>query len=171
MSAADPGKIDPAIVAELFEEHAEALRHFLIGVLRDSQLADDAVQAAFTKMVERGHETKEETRKAWLFRVAYNEGLLVRRRQATGRNVLERVAWTVDQQTRPIDPLVRTEDIERVRAAIDKLPADQSQILRMRIYEEETFAVIAEKLKIPLGTALGRMRTALIKLRKALEEK
>ena len=73
MSAADEGKIDPAIVAAFFEEHSRELKRFLVGVLRDDQLANDAVQAAFTKMVERGHETKEESRKAWLFRVAYNE--------------------------------------------------------------------------------------------------
>ncbi|MBP85220.1 MAG: hypothetical protein CMJ64_00645 [Planctomycetaceae bacterium] len=171
LSAADDGKIDPAIVADLFEKHAEELRRFLIGVLRDGQLANDVVQAAFTKMVERGHETKEETRKAWLFRVAYNEALVVRRRQATGRNVLERVAWSVaQQQAGPEDPLVRDESIEQVRAAIGKLPAEQGRVVRMRIYEEKTFAVIAEELKIPLGTALGRMRTALMKLKKLLQD-
>jgi RNA polymerase sigma-70 factor (ECF subfamily) len=171
LSAADEGKIDPAIVADLFEAHAEELRRFLIGVLRDGPLADDAVQAAFAKMVERGHETKEETRKAWLFRVAYNEVLVVRRRQATGRNVLERVAWSVEQQQAgPEDPLVREESIERVKSAIEALPFEQGRIVRMRIYEEKTFAVIAQELKIPLGTALGRMRTALLKLKKLLEE-
>jgi hypothetical protein len=40
----------------------------------------------------------------------------------------------------------------------------------MRIYEEKTFAVIAKELKIPLGTALGRMRAAMIKLRARLAE-
>ena len=170
MSAADEGKLDPAIVAELFEAHAEELRRFLIAVVRDGQLANDAVQAAFTKMVERGHETKEESRKAWLFRVAYNEALAVRRRQATGRNVLERVAWSIDQPAGPDDPLVRDEAIERVQAAITELPAEQERVVRMRIYEEKTFAVIAKELKIPLGTALGRMRTALMKLKKLLQD-
>jgi DNA-directed RNA polymerase specialized sigma24 family protein len=41
----------------------------------------------------------------------------------------------------------------------------------MRIYEEKTFATIAKELKIPLGTALGRMRAALIKLRAKLTDK
>jgi RNA polymerase sigma-70 factor (ECF subfamily) len=170
LSAADEGKLDPAVVSELFETHAEELRRFLIAVVRDGQLANDAVQAAFAKMVERGHETKEESRKAWLFRVAYNEALVVRRRQATGRNVLERVAWSVDQQAVPADPLVRDELIERVQAAIRELPPDLQRVVRMRIYEEKTFAVIAEELKIPLGTALGRMRTALMKLKKLLAD-
>ena len=92
-------------------------------------------------------------------------------RLATGRNVLERVAWSVEQQQAgPEDPLVRDEAIERVQAAIGELPAEQGRVVRMRIYEEKTFAVIAEELKIPLGTALGRMRTALMKLKKLLED-
>lgn len=168
MSAADEGKLDSAVVAALFEQHSQELLRFLVGVLRDHQLANDALQAAFAKMVERGHETSEESRKAWLFRVAYNEALLVRRRQKTGKNVLERVAWSSDLY-REDDPLVQNEDVERVRAAIDQLPPEQQRIVRMRIYEEKTFAVIAEELKIPLGTALGRMRTALGKLRNRLE--
>ncbi len=168
MSAADEGKLDPAIVAALFEEHAEELQRFLAGVLRDHQLADDAVQAAFARMVERGHETKVESRKAWLFRVAYNEALAVRRRQQVGKGVLERVAWKLEPQTTE-DVLVRQEDIERVQTALNDLPPDQQSVVRMRIYEEKTFACIAKELRIPLGTALGRMRAALAKLRVQIE--
>ncbi len=168
MSAADEGKLDSAIVAALFEQHSQELLRFLVGVLRDHQLASDALQAAFTKMIERGHETNEESRKAWLFRVAYNEALVVRRRQKTGKTVLERVAWSSDLY-RSDDSLIQKESIEQVRAAIEQLPPEQQLIVRMRIYEEKTFAVIADELKIPLGTALGRMRTALAKLRIKLE--
>ncbi len=168
MSAADEGKLDPAIVAALFEEYSDELLRFLIGVLRDHQLASDALQAAFTKMLERGHETNEQSRKAWLFRVAYNEALVVRRRQKTGKNVLERVAWSADLYQSD-DAIVRNESVEQVRAAINELPPEQQRIVRMRIYEEKTFAVIADELKIPLGTALGRMRAALMKLRKKLD--
>jgi len=169
LSAADEGRIDSATVAALFEEHAEELRRLLVGVLRDYQLANDALQSAFTKMVERGHETQEESRKAWLFRVAYNEALAVRRRGAIGNKVLQRVAWSArEEDDRPDEVLFRQEDIERVKAAIAELPLPQQQVVHMRIYEEKTFATIAKELKIPLGTALGRMRTALANLRKRL---
>jgi RNA polymerase sigma-70 factor (ECF subfamily) len=167
LSAADEGKLDSAVVAALFEQHSDELLRFLVGVLRDHQLASDALQAAFTKMVERGHETSEESRKAWLFRVAYNEALVVRRRQKTAKNVLERIAWSADLY-RIDDSLLRSESVALVRAAIDELPPEQQRVVRMRIYEEKTFAVIAEELKIPLGTALGRMRAALVKLRSKL---
>ena len=57
-----------------------------------------------------------------------------------------------------------------MRRAIDDLPAAQQQIVRMRIYEEKTFAVIAAELEIPLGTALARMRAAMEKLKRRLGE-
>jgi RNA polymerase sigma-70 factor (ECF subfamily) len=55
-----------------------------------------------------------------------------------------------------------------VREAIERLTEDQRQVVRMRIYEEKTFAEIAEELGIPLGTALTRMRAALGRLRTEL---
>jgi RNA polymerase sigma-70 factor (ECF subfamily) len=52
---------------------------------------------------------------------------------------------------------------------LEELPAEQRQVVRMRIYEEKTFAIIAKELKIPIGTALGRMRSALQKLKAKLD--
>jgi RNA polymerase sigma factor (sigma-70 family) len=162
----DTSPLDPKIVAALYVEHGEELRRFLLGILRDAQLAADVLQLAFAKMVQRGHETREETRKAWLFRVAYHEAMAIRRREGVGDKVLRRVAWHSNGTTGPADePVIRFEAVTAVREALDELPPDQRQVVRMRIYEEKTFAAIAKELKIPLGTALGRMRSALIKLR------
>lgn len=171
MSSGDEGKLDPAEVAALYLEHGDELRRFLLGVIRDPQLVNDALQVAFTKLVERGHGTRSESRKAWLFRVAYNEALAVRRREAVGDRVFRRVAWSAEPAERsPEERLIRFETVEAVRAAMAKLPAAQLQVVRMRIYEEKTFAEIAEELQIPLGTALARMRAALIKLRSGFEK-
>lgn len=171
LSTADEEKIDPGTVAALYVEYGDQLRRFLIGVLRDQQLANDVLQATFTKLVERGHETRKESRKSWLFRVAYHEAMAIRRRQAVGNKVFERVAWTIDTTHSAADvPLIRLEAVESVREAIADLPEAQQQVVRMRIYEEKTFAVIAEELGIPLGTALARMHSALAKLRKRLAE-
>jgi RNA polymerase sigma-70 factor (ECF subfamily) len=96
--------------------------------------------------------------------------MAVRRRQSVGDRIIRQVAWRSEGTTGPADePLVRLEAVESVRQALDELPPEQRQVVRMRIYEEKTFAVIAEELKIPLGTALGRMRAALIKLRSRLD--
>jgi RNA polymerase sigma factor (sigma-70 family) len=140
-------------------------------------LASDAVQLTFVKAIEQGHTANEESRKAWLFRVAYHEALALRRREATGERVVKRlgaekrgaeqsgkVTW-LDAET----PLVRQEQIDAVRAALVTLPLEQQQIVQLRIYDERTFADIAAELGIPLGTALTRMRLALEKLRAALK--
>ena len=136
-----------------------------------AQLTADVLQATFVKMSQRGHETREESRKSWLFRVAYHEAMAYRRREGVGDKILRRVAWHSNGSAGPSDePLLRLEAVQSVRDAMDQLPPDQRQVVRMRIYEEKTFAVIAKELKIPLGTALGRMRAAMIKLRARLAE-
>jgi RNA polymerase sigma-70 factor (ECF subfamily) len=170
LSASDEGKIDPAEAAELHDQYSEELRRFLIGLLRDGQLADDVAQTTFTKLVEHGHTTREESRRGWLYRVAYREAMLVRRRQAVDDAARRRVAWSREAVGEPAESLLlQAETIQEVRRAIEELPAEQRRVVRMRIYEDKTFSVIAEELGIPLGTALGRMRAALKKLRARLE--
>jgi RNA polymerase sigma factor (sigma-70 family) len=170
-------KLDATVVAALYVEHGEELRRFLQGVLRDAQLASDVLQATFVKMTERGHQTRKETRKAWLFRVAYNEALAYRRRQAVGDKVVRKIAgqttaWHMNGAVGEADdPLVRLESVQAVREALTELPPEQRQLVRMRIYEEKTFAVIAKELNIPLGTALARMRSAMKKLQAKLDER
>jgi RNA polymerase sigma factor (sigma-70 family) len=174
--AGEQSQLDSSVVAALYVAHGEELRRFLLGILRDSQLTADVLQATFVKMVERGHETKEASRKAWLFRVAYHEAMAYRRREGVGGKVLRRIAadspaWNTSGAAGSADePLLRLESVQSVREALHELPPEQRQVVRMRIYDEKTFATIAKELKIPLGTALGRMRAALIKLRARLSE-
>ena len=163
-------KLDAAEISALYVDYGEQLRRFLTGLLRDSQLAHDALQATFAKAVRQGHTAREETRKAWLFRVAYNEAMALKRRQGVDARAMQKVAWSHEVGTKPADdPVIRFETVNSVREAIAELPAAQQRIVRMRIYEEKTFAVIAKELKIPLGTALARMRAATEKLKKRLE--
>jgi RNA polymerase sigma-70 factor (ECF subfamily) len=162
-------QLDPAEIAELYLKYSDALSRFLRGVLRDPLLAHDVLQSTFTKLVELGHTTREGSRKAWLFQVAYREAMAVRRRQMTGQRVLQQVARTQPETCQTgEDALIRGETIQRVRDALRDLPETQQQVVRMRVYEEKSFAQIARELGIPLGTALGRMRSALTKLRQIL---
>jgi RNA polymerase sigma-70 factor, ECF subfamily len=166
----DEVQLEPAVVAALYAEHGAELRRFLFGVLRDEALAGDVLQATFVRLIEVGQASREETRKAWLFRVAYNEALAVRRREATGQRILERQAiWQqITAERGTSDPLVSQETAEQVEQALQSLPSEQAQVVRMRIYEDKKFVEIAAELKIPLGTALARMRAALKKLRDRL---
>lgn len=169
---ADDGPLDAVTVAALYVEHSDELRRFLVAVLRDAQLAADVLQTTFAKLMEQGGRTRRESRKAWLFQVAYREALAVRRREGVGDQVRQHVAWSHPAEVPSAEePLLRRETIEVVRDALEELPAEQRRIVRMRIYEEKTFAEIAAELQIPLGTALARMHAALAKLRKRLEPK
>ncbi len=146
------------------------MQRFLVGLLRDAHLASDVLQATFAKLVEQGREVQEESRRAWLYRVAYREAMLVRRRQAVDDAARQRAAWSREAAGESAESLLlQAETVEQVRRAIEELPAEQRRVVRMRIYEDKTFTVIAEELGIPLGTALGRMRAALKKLRARLE--
>src|SRR5579872_920127 len=75
LTTADHGRIDPAVVAALYEQHANELRLFLTGVLRDADLAAEALQNTFTKAVASGHTAREESMKSWLFQVGFHEAL------------------------------------------------------------------------------------------------
>ena len=164
-----------------FAELAGELRAFLLGVLRNDDSASEALQATLVKALERGHEARPETRRGWLFRVALNEALVLKRRakiqQKSFRELAqndarrhESAGGSVTRNESPAGFALKAEVIERVRLALDGLPAEQRRVVRMRIYEHKTFAVIASELKVPLGTVLTRMRLATEKLRDRLAE-
>ncbi|GAB4150164.1 MAG: sigma-70 family RNA polymerase sigma factor [Planctomycetaceae bacterium] len=172
MSASENQKIDPATVAALYVDYADDLRAFLIGVLRNGDLANEALQATFTKALESGHTARKATLKGWLFRVGYHEALAIRRKQKIQRKSMQKLAWNTNQESEaPEENVSRVETVKRVRAAMERLSEEQRQVVHMRIYEGKTFAVIAEEIGAPLGTVLTRMRLALKKLHREFESK
>ena len=167
----DAGQLDPADVAELYAQHAAELRAFLTGVLRNADWAGEALQSTFVKAAESGHKAQRETIKGWLFRVAYNEAMLLRRRQEVDQRATRKVAWQLNPESAAVDSgLLQQEVVDRVRRGLETLPIDQRTVVRLRIYEDKTFSQIAEELGIPLGTVVTRMRAALHKLNRELGE-
>jgi RNA polymerase sigma-70 factor (ECF subfamily) len=166
-------RIDPNVVAGLYHEHAPELRRFVAGVLRNADLADEVLQNTFVKATEAGHTAREKTLKGWLFRVAFHEALALRRRRGVENKAIQTLGYVV----RPAEMAVETpaemagrrETIAKIRSALERLPADQREVVRRRIYEQEKFAAIARELDVPLGTVLTRMRSALAKLRQWLD--
>jgi len=164
-------RIEPEAVADLYRQHAGEMRAFLTGVLRDRELADEVLQTVFRKTLEKGHTATENIR-SWLFKVAWNEAMLVRRVQTRRAGGLQKAARSrgvsegISEESE--SAAVRQETVDEVRRAILQLPDEQELVVRMRIYEEKKFAVIAEELGLPLGTVLSRMRAAMMKLEKSL---
>jgi RNA polymerase sigma-70 factor (ECF subfamily) len=162
-------------LAELYREHSEALRHFLLGFTRDSAEADEVQQQVFLKLLESWQSVEPATAKGWLFTAGYHEGLARRRRRLVDAAALERLwARPVWQQgSEPADPsraAIKSHETEAVRRAIDELPAEQREVVRRRMYLDQTFATIASELGCPLNTVLSRMRLAMEKLRRKFEE-
>jgi RNA polymerase sigma-70 factor (ECF subfamily) len=162
-------RIDSAAVTALYAAHANELRAFLIGVLRDVDLANEALQATFGKVVELGHTAREESLKGWLFRVAFHEALAQRRRRSVEQRSFVRLRDMLRSGPEtPVDRLERDETARQVRLALGRLNPEQRIIVQKKLYEDKTFAVIARELNLPLGTVLTRMRTALRNLRNDL---
>ena len=161
--------IDPAHVAALYAEYGAELRRFVLGVVRDPEVAGDVLQGTFARAVERGHTARTETIKGWLFQVAFREALTARRRQQSREQASRRLAALgFHGVERPEEGLIREETVLAVRKAIAELPKEQSKVVWARMYEDKTFAQIAEESGLPLGTVLTRMRLALEKLKRTL---
>lgn len=158
------------MVAALFVKHADQLRRFLVGVLRDHELAADVLQTTFAKAIESGHTAREESLKGWLFSVAFNEAIAQRRRRGVQARAMTELAHRGLRSTpNPESYVFRWESVTQVRAAMQQLPTEQLEVVQMRIYEGKKFIEIAAELGVPLGTVLTRMQLALKRLRKIFD--
>ncbi|MEX2027700.1 MAG: RNA polymerase sigma factor [Pirellulaceae bacterium] len=161
---------DSQWLAELYLQHEAGLRRFLVGVLRDAHTAEDILQLTFAKAVQSADTVRPEAIKSWLYRVAFHEAISWKRRVRIDQAAKQvRAARSEQRSEAPDEPLLRRELLDAVRQAIEQLPAKQQQVVRMRIYEEKTFAQISAETGAPLGTVLTHMRRALEKMRQKLK--
>jgi RNA polymerase sigma-70 factor (ECF subfamily) len=177
-----PVPLTPEAVQTLYEQHSKALNNFLLGVLKNHAAAADALQATFAKLLEKGHLVKrQESMKSWLFKVAFNEALIAKRKVSVKRRHVEPIAWKLNQSagaekgnddrlSQSVHHAIRQEKIHKVHEALQQLPETLQTVVKMRIFEGLKFREIAEQLDTPLGTVLARMQTALKKLKPLLRE-
>lgn len=143
-----------------------------------SDLAEEITQATFVKVVTELPDYEEQGRfEAWLFRIAINrlrDELRRRKRQAFSvdfDSTPPEAFGEVASGPGPSDAMHRREQVQRLRAAIDRLPEADRELLHLRYTAELSFAEIAETLDEPLGTVLARGHRALKKLRDMLADK
>lgn len=152
------------------------VKAFLLGVLRDSHIAEDIFQKTVIKAIDAAEAVRQETLRGWLFRVALNEARQHQREQLRDGKHRERLAEqrATEHQSRLMAGnaswmqdvgALSSELVEAIREAVAKLPHDQQQVIRLRVSEGLTFAEIAGRLNQPLGTVLTRMRRGLERLR------
>jgi len=161
--------LDPETVADCNREFKGLLERYAWAIVRDWSLASDAVQNCFVALAQYGGDVAPEARKSWLFKVVHREALRIRSGEIRYKQSVHDAGAVRETQATyevtPLESLAKKEQIAGLGKRIEALSNEQQQVLKLRIFEDRTFAEIAEQLQIPLGTALSRMRLALDRLR------
>lgn len=162
----------------LLTRHQERVYTKINFIVRDSELANDLFQDTFIKVVrllKEGKYVEEGKFLPWILRIAHNMAIDHFRRNKKMRMVRSRdemdVFATIDTGDAHIEDLLVEGQIHSdVRRLIDQLPEDQREVVRMRMYDSLSFKEIADTTGVSINTALGRMRYAVINLRKIVGE-
>lgn len=165
----------------LLGRHETRLYNYILRVIRDEDLANDFFQETFVKVIttiKQGRYTPDGKFASWLTRIAHNVmidhyradrgyAVVSADGMSEDRNLLNRMELAEEN----IEDLLIAKTIrDDVRAMIRRLPREQRQVLAMRYYRDLSFKEIAERTGVSINTALGRMRYAIINLRRYIEE-
>jgi RNA polymerase sigma-70 factor, ECF subfamily len=164
---------DGNAVAELYDRHARPIYSLALRILHEPAEAEDVVQEVFSQAW-RQASTYNPSRGAvvaWLLTLARSRAidrLRARRSRPHGPSDERAAGHIVDPGPLVDAQVLSSEQIDRLRAALDELPALQRAAIELAYFEGFTHAKIAERLEQPLGTVKTRIRLALIKLRDVL---
>lgn len=163
----------------LLSRNQEKLFTYILFVVRDREMANDMFQETFFKVVSRLQQGKYIANgkfSAWLRRIAHNVIMDWYRQQraqnivdAPKENDLSNVGSTLLESSREGE-LVNNQVMEDVRRMMSHLPASQREVVFMRFYQQMSFKEIAEATGVSINTALGRMRYAILNLRRMTRE-
>jgi RNA polymerase sigma-70 factor (ECF subfamily) len=162
----------------LVDRHKRKIYTSIFLIVKDQEVAEDILQEVFVKVVNTVLSDKynEEGKfLPWVMRVAHNMAIDHFRKSKRhpmiqvedGSNVFNSLRFAEDSIE---DQTMRDENIALIKRLIDELPESQKEVLVMRFYVEMSFQEIAEKTGVSINTALGRMRYALIHLRKKMKQ-
>lgn len=166
----------------LLMRHKDKIYRFILMKVRDSDLAQDIFQDAFIKIVntlKAGNYNEEGKFLPWAMRIAHNLVIDYFRKSNKVKMISEsssqrddfNIFHTISLEDDNIQDTLSKEELEsQMVGLIDYLPESQRDILIMRIFKEMSFKDIAEMEDISINTALGRMRYALINMRKLIEQ-
>jgi RNA polymerase sigma-70 factor (ECF subfamily) len=171
---------DRSAISELIERHSQRVRSYIGMMVKDDDVADDIFQETFikaVKVIDEGGYTDSGKFLSWILRIAHNRVLDHFRREKSSRQLNEKEAGydvlgslRIAENTVE-DNIVHNELMETVRCLVEELPDDQREVVRLRYYSKLSFQEIAEQTEVSINTALGRMRYALINLRRMIKEK
>lgn len=166
----------------LLEKHQTQIFHYILSKIKNREIANDIFQDTFIKVIrtlKSGQYNEEGKFLPWVTRIAHNLVIDFFRRENKVRFVSEsssnsdeyNVFSTIRDEALNFEQQVIKEELEnQVMEFVKYLPESQKEILTMRIYQDMSFKEIAELKNISINTALGRMRYAVMNIRKLMEK-
>lgn len=164
----------------LLKRHQSRIFNYILRIIKNEDIANDIFQETFVKAIltiKQGRYTENGKFPAWISRIAHNL-IIDYYRQEKAENLQSSDLTDIDILNRKelceetIEDLIISDQIkEDVKYLIQKLPPLQRDVLNMRYYQNLSFKEIAEITGVSINTALGRMRYAILNLRRIAAEK
>tara|TARA_R110002124_G_C8955180_1_gene513635 strand:+ start:2099 stop:2686 length:588 start_codon:yes stop_codon:yes gene_type:complete len=162
----------------LIKRHQQRLFSFIYSKVKNRDITEDIFQDTFIKVIrtlKKGNYNEEGKFLPWVVRISHNliiDYFRKSNRMPKFRNTDEFDIFSVlgDGALNAEKKIIKEQIHEDVRELINELPEEQKQVLIMRMYNDMSFNEISENTGVSINTALGRMRYALINLRKLIEK-
>ena len=163
----------------LLNRYKNSVHSYIYYIVRDRDLTEDVFQETFVKAIvtiQQGRYTENGKFKAWIMRIAHNL-IIDNFRQERNENTISNDDVDADlfNDIRLCDGTVEDQMVQNqvfadIRKLIRHLPENQREVLEMRYYQDMSFKEIAEVTGVSINTALGRMRYAILNMRRMAEE-
>lgn len=162
----------------LIKRHQQRIFNFIFSKVLDRETAEDIFQDTFIKVVKtlkNGVYNEEGKFLPWVMRIAHNLIIDHFRRNNRIPSLETKEDFDIfqmigDGSLNVESILVNDQIVADLQRLVQELPEDQKEVLQMRLYKDMSFKEIAEQTKVSINTALGRMRYAIINLRKLIED-
>jgi RNA polymerase sigma-70 factor (ECF subfamily) len=162
----------------LVKRHKQRIYSFIYSKVYDRDVAEDIFQDTFIKVIKtlkKGKYNEEGKFLPWVMRISHNlviDYFRKNNRMPKFDNSTDFDIFSVlsDNSLNAESAIIKSQVESDVRRLIDELPEDQREVLFMRMYQDMSFKEISERTGVSINTALGRMRYALINMRKVIEK-
>ncbi len=163
----------------LLKKHRDKIFGFIYSKIKKQELTEDLFQDTLFKVVrtlKSGKYIEEGKFLPWVIRIAQNIVIDYFRKNNKMKKVYDTEEFSMfdilqDSGLDAEKQMMKHQMIKKIRELIELLPEEQKLVLKLRVYEELSFQEISDKTGVSINTALGRMRYALINLRKIIEKK
>lgn len=171
-------KGDEYSLSILINKHQQRLYSFIYSKVQDKDITEDIFQDTFIKVIrtlKKGNYNEEGKFLPWVMRISHNlviDYFRKNNRMPKFRNTDEFDVFSVlgDGNLNAEKQLIQEQIYDDVRELVNELPEEQKEVLVMRMYKDMSFKEISENTGVSINTALGRMRYALINMRKLIEK-